>query len=65
MGAGMVEHGGRSLLGVWSHPEFEFLRGDAEDAKIDPVRKDVGSMGLFESRSQKSKTNWGGNYLDG
>jgi hypothetical protein len=24
-----LEHGGRSLLGVWSHPEFEFLRGDS------------------------------------
>jgi UDP-glucose 4-epimerase len=35
-----LEHGGRSLLGVWSHPEFEFLRSDARDAKIDPVRKD-------------------------
>jgi nucleoside-diphosphate-sugar epimerase len=35
-----LEHGGRSLLGVWSHPEFEFLRGDAKDAKIDFVRKD-------------------------
>jgi UDP-glucose 4-epimerase len=35
-----LEHGGRSLLGVWSHREFEFLRGDAKEAKIDPVRKD-------------------------
>jgi hypothetical protein len=35
-----LEHGGRSLLGVWSHPEFEFLRGDAKGAKIDFVRKD-------------------------
>ncbi len=24
-------HGGDSLLGVWSHPEFEFVRGDVRD----------------------------------
>jgi nucleoside-diphosphate-sugar epimerase len=24
-------HGGDSLLGVWSHPEFEFVRGDLRD----------------------------------
>jgi nucleoside-diphosphate-sugar epimerase len=24
-------HGGESLLGVWSHPEFEFMRGDIRD----------------------------------
>jgi nucleoside-diphosphate-sugar epimerase len=28
-------HGGESLLGVWSHPSFEFVRGDiAESAQI-------------------------------
>lgn len=25
-------HGGQSLLGVWSHPAFEFIRGDIRDA---------------------------------
>jgi len=25
-------HGGRSLLGVWGHPKFEFVRGDVRDA---------------------------------
>jgi len=24
-------HGGQSLLGVWSHPDFEFVRGDVRD----------------------------------
>jgi nucleoside-diphosphate-sugar epimerase len=24
-------HGGTSLLGVWAHPEFEFLKGDVRD----------------------------------
>src|SRR5277367_5167287 len=24
-------HGGESLLGVWSHPAFEFVRGDISD----------------------------------
>ncbi|MFZ0339837.1 MAG: NAD(P)-dependent oxidoreductase, partial [Terracidiphilus sp.] len=26
-------HGGDSLLGVWSHPDFEFIRGDVSDRK--------------------------------
>ena len=26
-------HGGDSLLGVWSHPGFEFIRGDVSDRK--------------------------------
>jgi nucleoside-diphosphate-sugar epimerase len=26
-------HGGQSLLGVWSHPDFEFIRGDISDRK--------------------------------
>lgn len=26
-------HDGRSMLGVWSHPNFEFLRGDVRDRK--------------------------------
>lgn len=26
-----LEHGGESLLGVWCHPGFEFLRGDIRD----------------------------------
>lgn len=25
-------HGGESLLGVWPHPDFEFIRGDIRDA---------------------------------
>ncbi len=27
-------HGGKSLLGVWSHPQFEFVRGDIRDAQV-------------------------------
>jgi nucleoside-diphosphate-sugar epimerase len=27
-------HGGESLLGVWSHPDFEFLRGDIRDQAV-------------------------------
>lgn len=27
-----LAHGGESLLGVWSHPEFEFIPGDIRDA---------------------------------
>jgi nucleoside-diphosphate-sugar epimerase len=27
-------HGGDSILGVWSHPEFEFIRGDIRDAAL-------------------------------
>ena len=50
-----LEHGGRSLLGVWSHPEFEFLRGDAKDAKIAPVKKDED---LRDYRVSFAKTNW-------
>jgi nucleoside-diphosphate-sugar epimerase len=34
-----LRYGGRSLLGVWSHPGFEFLRGDVRDA--DTVRRAV------------------------
>jgi nucleoside-diphosphate-sugar epimerase len=26
-----LAHGGESLLGVWCHPEFEFIRGDIRD----------------------------------
>jgi nucleoside-diphosphate-sugar epimerase len=26
-----LAHGGRSLLGVWSHPRFTFIRGDTRD----------------------------------
>jgi nucleoside-diphosphate-sugar epimerase len=26
-----LRYGGRSLLGVWSHPNFQFLRGDVRD----------------------------------
>jgi len=29
-------HGGQSLLGVWTHPRFEFIKGDVRDA--DAVR---------------------------
>ena len=32
-------HGGDSLLGVWSHPCFEFIRGDVSDrAKLQAGR---------------------------
>jgi nucleoside-diphosphate-sugar epimerase len=27
-------HGGRSMLGFWSHPEFGFVRGDVRDADV-------------------------------
>ncbi|MBN1572786.1 MAG: NAD(P)-dependent oxidoreductase [Deltaproteobacteria bacterium] len=30
----LLQHGGDSLLGVWSHPGFEFLYGDICDGKI-------------------------------
>lgn len=29
-----LAHGGESLLPVWSHPEFEFIRGDLRDADV-------------------------------
>jgi nucleoside-diphosphate-sugar epimerase len=29
-----LAHGGRSLLGVWAHPEFEFIRGDVRDTTL-------------------------------
>ena len=28
----LLQHGGEPLLGVWSHPGFEFIRGDIRDA---------------------------------
>jgi nucleoside-diphosphate-sugar epimerase len=37
-----LRYGGRSLLGVWSHPAFEFLRGDVRDATL--VRRAVDGM---------------------
>jgi nucleoside-diphosphate-sugar epimerase len=27
----ILAHGGRSMLGVWSHPNFDFIRGDIQD----------------------------------
>ena len=27
-------HGGNSLLGVWSHPDFEFIHGDVRDKEV-------------------------------
>jgi nucleoside-diphosphate-sugar epimerase len=30
----ILAHGGKPLLGVWSHPEFEFMRGDVRDDGI-------------------------------
>ena len=42
-----LEHGGRSLLGVWPHPEFEFLRIDAKDGYLQDYRVSF------------AKTNWG------
>jgi nucleoside-diphosphate-sugar epimerase len=35
-------HGGDPLLGVWSHPHFEFIRGDIRDRKA--IRASVSSM---------------------
>jgi nucleoside-diphosphate-sugar epimerase len=35
-------HGGRSLLGVWAHPEFEFVGGDIRDAEL--LRKAVAGV---------------------
>jgi nucleoside-diphosphate-sugar epimerase len=29
-----LAHGGESLLGVWCHPEFEFVRGDIRDRAV-------------------------------
>lgn len=29
-----LRYGGRSLLGVWSHPRFELLKGDIRDASL-------------------------------
>ncbi len=29
-----LAHGGQSLLPVWSHPEFEFIRGDLREANV-------------------------------
>lgn len=29
-----LSHGGNSLLGFWSHPEFEFIRGDIREPNI-------------------------------
>jgi nucleoside-diphosphate-sugar epimerase len=28
-----LSHGGQALLGIWSHPDFEFVRGDICDAE--------------------------------
>lgn len=36
-------HGGDSLLGVWSHPAFEFVKGDIRDAGA--LRRAVASVG--------------------
>lgn len=30
----ILAHGGRSLLGVWSHPNFEFLPGDLRNPEV-------------------------------
>ena len=35
-------HGGRSLLGVWAHPAFEFVRGDVRDG--DDLRRAVAGV---------------------
>jgi len=35
-------HGGESLLGVWSHPDFEFIRGDICDPAV--VKNAVAGM---------------------
>jgi nucleoside-diphosphate-sugar epimerase len=37
-----LAHGGRSLLGVWSHPNFFFVRGDTRDRQA--VRKALEGM---------------------
>jgi nucleoside-diphosphate-sugar epimerase len=37
-----LRYGGRSLLGVWSHPAFDFARGDVRDAAL--VRRAVDGM---------------------
>jgi nucleoside-diphosphate-sugar epimerase len=29
-----LAHGGDSLLGIWSHPDFEFIRGDIRDRSV-------------------------------
>lgn len=30
----ILQHGGESLLGVWAHPAFEFMRGDVRDPAV-------------------------------
>jgi len=37
-----LQHGGRSLFGVWSHPRFEFQRADVRDR--DALRRAVAGM---------------------
>ena len=35
-------HGGRSLMGVWSHPGFEFLRGDVcQGTSVESALRDI------------------------
>jgi nucleoside-diphosphate-sugar epimerase len=38
----LLLHGGESLLGVWSHPSFEFIHGDVTDR--DQIRSAVAGM---------------------
>jgi len=38
-------YGGGGLLGVWSHPEFEFIRGDIQDAEcVGKLLEDVDAV---------------------
>ncbi|HKO20106.1 MAG TPA: NAD(P)-dependent oxidoreductase [Acidobacteriaceae bacterium] len=38
-------HGGSSLLGVWSHPHFEFVRGDIQvPGQVEPALADVDAV---------------------
>ena len=32
-----LDHGGESLLGIWTHPAFEFRRGDIRDREASPT----------------------------
>jgi len=41
-GLDILAHGGKSQLGFWSHPKFEFLRGDVREAEA--IRRAVAGV---------------------
>src|SRR4029453_2535625 len=40
-------HGGKSLLGVWSHPRFEFRRGDVRGPEAREALRGIEAGGHF------------------